>query len=85
MKAESQRLMRVFISSTFRDMQEEREELVKRVFPRVRIGDALDINPVLKLGLGARIRSYSQGTVSVEGAYRPFKGPTYVITPLLLP
>jgi len=30
------RVMRVFVSSTFRDMQEEREELVKRVFPRLR-------------------------------------------------
>ena len=31
-----QRVIRVFISSTFRDMQAEREELVKRVFPQVR-------------------------------------------------
>ncbi len=30
------RVIRVFISSTFRDMQLEREELVKRVFPQVR-------------------------------------------------
>ena len=30
------REVRVFISSTFRDLQEEREELVKRVFPRLR-------------------------------------------------
>ncbi|NLX96922.1 MAG: tetratricopeptide repeat protein [Rhodopirellula sp.] len=30
------RLIRVFISSTFRDMQEERDELIKRVFPRLR-------------------------------------------------
>lgn len=30
------RTIRVFISSTFRDMQAEREELVKRVFPRLR-------------------------------------------------
>jgi tetratricopeptide (TPR) repeat protein len=28
--------LRVFVSSTFRDMQAEREELVKRVFPRLR-------------------------------------------------
>ena len=28
--------VRVFISSTFRDMKEEREELVKRVFPQLR-------------------------------------------------
>src|SRR5688572_1638248 len=27
------RVVRVFLSSTFRDMQREREELVKRVFP----------------------------------------------------
>jgi preprotein translocase subunit SecA/nephrocystin-3 len=26
----------VFISSTFRDMQEEREELVKQIFPQLR-------------------------------------------------
>ncbi|MCU1369699.1 MAG: tetratricopeptide repeat domain containing protein [Ilumatobacteraceae bacterium] len=32
----SQRAVRVFVSSTFRDMQAEREELVKRVFPQVR-------------------------------------------------
>src|SRR5712692_3979980 len=31
-----QREIRVFVSSTFRDMQEEREELVKRVFPQLR-------------------------------------------------
>jgi tetratricopeptide (TPR) repeat protein len=30
------RILRVFISSTFRDMQDEREELVKHVFPRLR-------------------------------------------------
>ncbi len=30
------RVLRVFISSTFRDMQGEREELVKRVFPGIR-------------------------------------------------
>ena len=30
------RVIRVFISSTFRDMREEREELVKRVFPALR-------------------------------------------------
>ena len=32
----SQREIRIFISSTFRDMQEEREELVKQVFPQLR-------------------------------------------------
>ena len=32
----SSRVIRVFVSSTFRDMQHEREELVKRVFPQVR-------------------------------------------------
>ena len=31
-----QRVIRVFISSTFRDMHEEREELAKRVFPQLR-------------------------------------------------
>jgi tetratricopeptide (TPR) repeat protein len=30
------RTIRVFISSTFRDMQEEREELVKQIFPQLR-------------------------------------------------
>jgi tetratricopeptide (TPR) repeat protein len=30
------RVIRVFVSSTFRDMQEEREELTKRVFPQLR-------------------------------------------------
>ncbi len=34
--AQKQRVIRVFISSTFRDMKEEREELVKRVFPKLR-------------------------------------------------
>ena len=33
---QSPRAMRVFVSSTFRDMQAEREELVKRVFPKLR-------------------------------------------------
>ncbi len=32
----SPRVVRVFVSSTFRDMQQERDELVKRVFPRLR-------------------------------------------------
>ncbi len=31
-----ERAIRVFISSTFRDMKQEREELVKRVFPQLR-------------------------------------------------
>jgi phage terminase small subunit len=30
------RQIRVFISSTFRDMQADRDELVKRVFPQLR-------------------------------------------------
>ncbi len=30
------RVVRVFVSSTFRDMQAERDELVKRVFPVLR-------------------------------------------------
>ncbi len=34
--AQKQRVIRVFVSSTFRDMKEEREELVKRVFPKLR-------------------------------------------------
>jgi len=33
---EVQRQIRVSVSSTFRDMQFERDELVKRVFPRLR-------------------------------------------------
>lgn len=35
-KGRDSRSLRVFISSTFQDMQAEREELVKRVFPRLR-------------------------------------------------
>ena len=31
-----QRIVRVFISSTFRDMQDEREELVKYIFPELK-------------------------------------------------
>ncbi len=34
--ADEPRVIRVFVSSTFRDMQLEREELVKRVFPELR-------------------------------------------------
>jgi preprotein translocase subunit SecA/nephrocystin-3 len=30
------RSIRVFVSSTFRDMQEDRDELVLRVFPQLR-------------------------------------------------
>ena len=30
---QNKRVIRVFISSTFRDMQEERDVLVKRIFP----------------------------------------------------
>jgi len=36
LSAGSDRSVRVFVSSTFRDMQDEREELVKRAFPRLR-------------------------------------------------
>jgi hypothetical protein len=35
-KSNSERQIRVFISSTFRDMKDEREELVKQVFPQLR-------------------------------------------------
>jgi hypothetical protein len=35
-KKPSDRVIRVFVSSTFRDMHAEREELVKRVFPELR-------------------------------------------------
>ncbi len=35
-KTPVERAVRVFISSTFRDMREEREELVKQVFPELR-------------------------------------------------
>lgn len=28
--------LRVFISSTFRDLQEEREHLIKKIFPEIR-------------------------------------------------
>ena len=34
--ASTLRIIRVFVSSTFRDMQAEREELVKRIFPQLR-------------------------------------------------
>ncbi|MBM4041869.1 MAG: DUF4062 domain-containing protein [Planctomycetes bacterium] len=34
--SDSWRTIRVFVSSTFCDMHEEREELVKRVFPQLR-------------------------------------------------
>ncbi len=34
--ASSQRVIPVFVSSTFRDMQAERDELVKRTFPQLR-------------------------------------------------
>ena len=34
--ASTDQTVRVFISSTFRDMQEEREELVKQTFPQLR-------------------------------------------------
>ena len=33
-KIAQQRVVRLFISSTFRDMQAERDEMVKRTFPR---------------------------------------------------
>ena len=35
-KVAQQRVIRLFISSTFRDMQAERDELVKRNFPQLR-------------------------------------------------
>ena len=35
-RLQRQRVIRVFVSSTFQDMKEEREELVKRVFPKLR-------------------------------------------------
>jgi hypothetical protein len=33
---QERRVIRVFVSSTFRDMQDEREELIKRIFPQLR-------------------------------------------------
>ncbi|MGR3177949.1 MAG: DUF4062 domain-containing protein [Candidatus Anammoxibacter sp.] len=33
---ENKRVIRVFVSSTFRDMHEERDELVLRIFPQLR-------------------------------------------------
>lgn len=36
MSTSGERAIRVFVSSTFRDMQEERDELIKRVFPALR-------------------------------------------------
>src|SRR5438128_6935031 len=36
MSERQHRVVRVFVSSTFRDMQAEREELVKRIFPQLR-------------------------------------------------
>jgi hypothetical protein len=36
MSASTSRLVRVFISSTFRDFMGERDELVKRIFPELR-------------------------------------------------
>lgn len=35
--ADQEREIRVFVSSTFRDMQAERDELILRVFPRLRL------------------------------------------------
>ena len=35
-EADGFRSVRVFVSSTFRDMQAERDELIKRVFPQLR-------------------------------------------------
>ena len=35
-QSSKERVIRIFISSTFRDMHEERDELVKRVFPQLR-------------------------------------------------
>lgn len=29
-------IIRVFVSSTFRDLQDERDELVKKIFPQLR-------------------------------------------------
>jgi hypothetical protein len=34
--APTPRVIRVFVSSTFRDMQEERDVLVKQIFPQLR-------------------------------------------------
>ena len=35
-EASASRVIRVFVSSTFKDMQDEREELIKRIFPQLR-------------------------------------------------
>ena len=36
MKTEKSGVVRVFVSSTFKDMHAEREELIKRIFPQLR-------------------------------------------------
>ena len=48
-------------------------------FSRIRMGEALDLNPAFRLGIGSDIRTYKAGDLSIEGAYLPLKGPTYVI------
>ncbi len=45
------RLVRVFISSTFRDFIEERDELVKKVFPELRRGCRKRFVEVLEVDL----------------------------------
>ncbi len=46
---------------------------------RSRIDDAIDFNPVFRLGLGSEVRVYGDKRVDFELGYLPLKGPTYVV------
>ena len=65
--ASSHRETRAFLSSTFRDMQEEREELVKQIFPQLR--RLCQSRGVMKLRPGASVRPLTpvlvDGTIAV--------------------
>jgi hypothetical protein len=49
-------------------------------FSRVGLGDAFDLNPAFRLGLGADVRTHRQGVLRIEGAYLPLRGPSFVIS-----
>jgi len=53
-------------------------------FSRARLGEAIDLNPALRLGLKTEIGKILHGTLSIEGAYLHLKGPSYHIPSVLM-
>lgn len=46
--------------------------------------ESLDVNPILKLGIGSKIGTFKSGRLSIEGDYLGLKGPTFFVNSFLI-